>query len=289
VSGASFAESTVEEAGLAWLDGQSYSVARGPQIAFGQSGAERSDPTYRDVVLEWRLREALVRLNPELPPEALDDAFRKIVRADGPSLIERNRAVHRMLVDGVTVEYRRPDGSIAGAQARVIDFDDPEANDWLAVNQFTVVGPQGQARRADIVIFLNGLPLGVIELKNPADENATIWSAFHQLQTYGAQIPALFDYNCALVVSDGTEARIGVLGAGKEWFKPWRTIDGATSKQDSPVRRRTFRGRHRQAATCTLHAQVQTEGTRLWSVLAASATTQSSAGLWSRCVRGGAA
>jgi type I restriction enzyme R subunit len=96
VSGASFAESTVEEAGLAWLDGQSYSVARGPQIAFGQSGAERSDPTYRDVVLEWRLREALVRLNPELPPEALDDAFRKIVRADGPSLIERNRAVHRM-------------------------------------------------------------------------------------------------------------------------------------------------------------------------------------------------
>ena len=174
---ASFAESTVEEAALAWLASSGFAVAHGPDIAVGQPGAERSDPTYRDVVLEWRLREALVRLNPDLPQEALDDAFRKIVRADGPSLIERNRAVHRMLVDGVTVEYRRADGSIAGAQARVIDFDDPDNNDWLAVNQFTVVGPQGHNRRADIVIFVNGLPLGVIELKNPADEKATIWSA----------------------------------------------------------------------------------------------------------------
>jgi len=230
-----FTESTVEEAALAWLASSGFAVAHGPEIAFGQPGAERGDPTYRDVVLEWRLREALVRLNPDLPQEALEDAFRKIVRADGPSLIERNRAVHRMLVDGVTVEYRRADGSIAGAQARVVDFENPDNNDWLAVNQFTVVGPQGQARRADIVIFLNGLPLGVIELKNPADENATIWSAFRQLQTYGAQIPALFDYNCALVVSDGTEARIGVLGAGKEWFKPWRTIDGPTSKLNLQV------------------------------------------------------
>jgi type I restriction enzyme R subunit len=229
---AGFAESTVEQAALTWLASSGFAVAHGPDIAVGQPGAERSDPTYRDVVLEWRLREALVRLNPGLPQEALGDAFRKIVRADGPSLIERNRAVHRMLVDGVTVEYRRADGSIAGAQARVIDFDDPDKDDWLAVNQFTVVGPQGQARRADIVIFLNGLPLGVIELKNPADENATIWSAFRQLQTYGAQIPALFDYNCALVVSDGTEARIGVLSAGKEWFKSWRTIDG---RGDAPV------------------------------------------------------
>jgi type I restriction enzyme, R subunit len=232
MSSARLVEQDVEEAALAWLAARGFVVARGPEIAFGQLHAERIDPTYRDVVLEWRLREALVRLNPDLPQEALDDAFRKIVRADGPSLIERNRAVHRMLVDGVTVEYRRADGSIAGAQARVIDFDYPDNNDWLAVNQFTVVGPQGQVRRADIVIFLNGLPLGVIELKNPADENATIWSAFRQLQTYGAQIPALFDYNCALVVSDGTEARIGVLGAGKEWFKPWRTIDG---RGDAPV------------------------------------------------------
>ena len=227
----SFAESTVEEAALAWLATSGFSVGHGPEIAVGQPEAERSDLAYRDVVLEGRLREALVRLNPDLLQEALDDAFRKIVRADGPSLIERNRAVHRMLVDGVTVEYRRADGSVAGAPARVIDFDDPDNNDWLAVNQFTVVGPQGHNRRADIVIFVNGLPLGVIELKNPADEKATIGSALNQLQTYQSQIPALFDYTGALVVSDGTEARIGVLGAGKEWFKPWRTIDG---RRDAP-------------------------------------------------------
>ncbi len=217
-------ESTVEQAALAWLASPGFSVAHGPAIAFGQPGAERGDPTYRDVVLERRLREALVRINPDLPQEALADAFRKILRAEGASLIERNRAVHRMLVDGVTVEYRRADGSIKAEPARVIDFEDPQANDWLAVNQFTVVGAQGQVRRADIVVFVNGLPLGLIELKNPADENATIWSAFRQLETYREQIPALFDYNCALVVSDGTEARIGVLGAGKEWFKPWREV-----------------------------------------------------------------
>ena len=111
------------------------------------------------------------------------------------------------------------------AQARVIDFDTPGNNDWLAVNQFTVAEGQ-HTRRPDVVLFVNGLPLAVIELKNPADENATIWSAFQQLQTYQAQIPALFATNAALVVSDGVEARIGALGAGKEWFKPWRTITG---------------------------------------------------------------
>jgi type I restriction enzyme R subunit len=179
------------------MGGAGYMVVHGPAIAVGQAVAERSDPTYRDVVLDWRLREALVRLNPDLPQEALDDAFRKIVRADGPSLIERNRAVHKMLVNGVTVEYHRPGEPIRGAQARVIDFEDPDNNDWLAVNQFTVVGPQGHNRRADIVIFLNGLPLGVIELKNPADEKATIGVALNQLQTYQSEIPALFDYNCA--------------------------------------------------------------------------------------------
>jgi len=220
-----FSESEVETATLAWLKGLGYAVAHGPEIAVGEPGAERSDPSYRDVVLERRLREALVRLNPELPPEAQEDAYRKLTRSDAPSLVERNRAVHRMLVDGVTVEYRRKDGTIAGAQARVIDFDTPDNNDWLAVNQFTV--SEGQhTRRPDVVVFVNGLPLAVVELKNPADENATIWSAFQQLQTYQAQIPALFATNAALVVSDGVQARIGALGAGKEWFKPWRTISG---------------------------------------------------------------
>src|SRR5438105_12154927 len=175
--------------------------------------AERSDPNYRDVMLEHRFRDALVRLNPDLPPEALEDAYRKLTRTDAPSLVERNRAVHRMLVDGVTVEYRRKDGSIAGAQARVIDFNDPDANDWLAVNQFTVAEGQ-HTRRPDVVLFVNGLPLAVVELKNAADEDATVWTAFNQLQTYQAQIPALFTSNAALVASDGVQARIGAVGGG---------------------------------------------------------------------------
>ena len=220
-----FTESVVEEAALAWLEGLGYSILHGPAIAAGQPDAERSDPGYHDVVLEGRLRQALERLNPDLPADAIEDAYRKITRADAPSLLERNRAVHRMLVDGVTVEYRRLDGSIAGAQATVIDFDDPANNDWLAVNQFTVVESHHN-RRPDVVIFVNGLPLAVIELKNPADESVDVWTAFQQLQTYQAQIPALFASNVALVASDGVQARIGALGAGKEWFKPWRTIAG---------------------------------------------------------------
>ena len=220
-----FSESVVEDAALAWLEALGYAVLHGPDIATGEPSAERNDPNYRDVVLDARLRAALFRLNPDLPPEALEDAYRKLTRGDAPALVERNHALHRMLIDGVTVEYRRKDGSIAGAQARVIDFDRPDNNDWLAVNQFTVSEWQ-HTRRPDVVLFVNGLPLAVIELKNPADENATIWSAFQQLQTYQAQIPALFETNAALVVSDGVQARIGSLGAGKEWFKPWRTISG---------------------------------------------------------------
>ena len=138
--------------------------------------------------------------------------------------MRRNRAFHRLLVDGVTVEYRI-DGSIRGAQARLLDFDDPDNNEWLAVNQFTVVENKHN-RRPDVVIFVNGLPLGVIELKNAADEDATIWNAFQQLQTYQAEIPSLLAYNEALVISDGVQAKIGSLGAGWEWFKPWRTITG---------------------------------------------------------------
>ena len=220
-----FTESVVEEAALAWLEGLGYSILHGPDIAFGEPSAERIDPGFKDAILEGRLRSALAQLNPTLPMEALDDAFRKLTRLEAPTLIERNHHLHRLLVDGVPVEYRRQDGSIAGAQARVLDFDDPEANDWLAVNQFTVVEGQHN-RRPDVVLFINGLPLAVIELKNPADEQATVGAAIQQLHTYQAQIPALFATNAVLVASDGVQARVGALGAGKEWFKPWRTIGG---------------------------------------------------------------
>ena len=216
-------ESVVEEAALDWLDSLGWTVLHGPDIAPDTLGAERAD--YGQVVLERRLRDALAKLNEDLPAEALEGAFRKLNRPEGPSLETRNRAFHRMLVEGVTVEYRADNGAIRGAQARVIDFDVPANNDWLAVNQFTVV-ENNHERRPDIVLFVNGLPLGVIELKNPADEDATIWTAWNQIQTYKAELPSLFAMNAALMVSDGVEARIGTLTAGREWFKPWRTISG---------------------------------------------------------------
>ncbi|NCQ25827.1 MAG: type I restriction endonuclease subunit R [Armatimonadetes bacterium] len=218
-------ESTVEQAALAWLRSAGWSVKSGAEIAPGELFAERSD--YSQVVLEQRLRDALAALNPALPVEALDDAFRKLTRADGPTLEARNRAVHRLLVDGVTVEYRNAEGRIAGAQAQVLDFDDADNNDWLAVNQFTVAENR-HTRRPDVAAFVNGLPLALLELKNPADENATIWTAFQQLQTYKAEIPSLFAFNELLAVSDGVEARLGTLTAGREWMKPWRTIAGDT-------------------------------------------------------------
>jgi type I restriction enzyme R subunit len=216
-------ESTIEEAALAWLEAAGWRIAHGPEIAPDQRLAERRD--YGEVVLAQRLRDALARLNPQLPAEALEDAFRKLTRPEGADLLQRNRALHRMLVDGVTVEYRDTGGAIRGAQARVIDFDDPSNNDWLAVNQFSVTENK-HSRRPDVVLFVNGLPLAVIELKNAADEDATIWTAFQQFQTYQTEIPSLFAPNAVLVVSDGVEARVGTLGAGREWFRPWRTITG---------------------------------------------------------------
>ena len=225
----SLSENTVEQAALAWLEGLGWSVAYGPDIAPGAPGAKRAD--YGAVVLDRRLRDALARLNPHLPPEALADAFRRLTRFDGPSLVTRNHQLHRMLVNGVEVEFRRPDGNIGGAQARVLDFDEPANNDWLVVNQFTVVENKHE-RRPDVVVFVNGLPLAVIELKNSADQRATIDSAFRQLQTYQAEIPSLFSYNEALVISDGTQARIGPVTGDREWFMPWRTISGEAVADD---------------------------------------------------------
>ncbi len=218
-------ESDVEQAALDWLEGLGWRVAHGPDIGPDGPDAERSD--YGQVVLERRLRDALAELNPGLPPEALEDALHRLTRPEGSTLEARNRSFHRMLVDGVNVEHRTPDGSIRGAQVRILDFDNPANNGFLAVNQLTVTENRN-TRRPDIVLFVNGLPLGVIELKNPADEDATIWTAWQQLQTYAAELPTLFSMNEALMVSDGLQARIGALNAGREWFKPWRTIAGET-------------------------------------------------------------
>jgi type I restriction enzyme R subunit len=217
------AESILEETALEWLCSIGYVIANGTEIAPGEMLAERT--SYDQVVLERRLRDAVRRLNPGVSSDARNEAIRRVLRTEHPSLVANNRAFHRAFVDGVTVEFQRRDGAIAGALVRLVDFDDPGNNDWLAVNQFTVVDGQNN-RRADVVIFVNGLPLGVVELKNPADEDATVWKAFQQLQTYKKQIPALFTYNEVLVVSDGLKARIGSLTADKERFMPWRTIEG---------------------------------------------------------------
>ena len=216
-------ESVVEEAALEWFGELGYSVGHGPEMAPGEPAAERD--SFADVVLVGRLCAAIRRLNPAIPEEAREEALRKVLRVGTPSLTQTNRAFHRMLREGVPVEYSRPDGSIAGDHARLIDFDDVRANDWLAVNQFTVIEGQHN-RRPDIVVFVNGLPLGLIELKNAADEDATIWSAYAQLQTYKAEIASLLHYNALLVVSDGLQARMGSVTANQEWFKVWRTVDG---------------------------------------------------------------
>ena len=216
-------ESVIEQAALAWLESLGYTVLSGPEIAPGELQAERE--SYGQVVLEGRLRQALQRLNPKAPKDALEEAFRKLTRQDSHSLVANNHDIHQYLVEGVPVEYQRPDGSIGGDLVRVLDYDDTENNEFLAVNQFTVVEGRYE-RRPDIVLFVNGLPLAVIELKNAATESATIWSAFNQLQTYKEQIPSLFAFNEALMISDGVQARIGTLTADSEWFMPWRTIDG---------------------------------------------------------------
>ena len=218
----SFYESEVEEAALSWLSSLGWQTAYGPDIAPDTPGAERTD--FTQVVLEERLRNALLNLNPGLPASALETGLRSLINPDGPTLEARNRSFHHVLTRGVTVLIRRDYGTMSGEPATVVDFENPDNNDWLAVNQLTVKENQS-SRRADIVLFLNGLPLGIIELKNPADENADVWNAWQQLQTYKAELPTLFSMNEMLMVSDGLHARVGTLTAGKEWFKPWKTMD----------------------------------------------------------------
>jgi type I restriction enzyme R subunit len=216
-------EDTVEQAAIEWLQELGYDYVAGADISPGGGASERD--SFSDVVLQGRLEDAISRLNPSVPAEAREDALRRVLRVEGPSLISTNRRFHQMLVAGVDVEYRRPDGSIAGDLVRLVDFDDPANNDWLAVNQLTVVEGT-KKRRADVVVFINGLPLAVVELKNAAGGGASIWNAYEQIQTYKAEIPTLFRFNELLVVSDGVLARIGSLTATREWFKIWRAVDG---------------------------------------------------------------
>jgi type I restriction enzyme R subunit len=215
-------EDQLEQETLSWLAEVGYTAVYGPDIAPDGDSPERS--SYTEVVLAERLRRAVQRLNPQVPMAAREDALQQVLNLDRPVLLAANRHFHRLLVNGVPVQYQQA-GETRGDFVRLIDFADSTANEWLAVNQFSIKGPK-HTRRPDIILFVNGLPLVLLELKNPADESADLWKAFDQIETYKEQIPDVFQYNEVLVISDGTEAKMGSLSSTAERFMRWRTIDG---------------------------------------------------------------
>ncbi len=220
---ATLTEAEVEAILLSQLAGLGYQCLH--DAVSGPDGGTPEREAYSDTILPARLRDAIARLNPQIPEDAREDALRKLLGVERPSLIEENRRLHRAMVEGVPVEYRVEDGTIRGDAVRLIDPAD-RLNDWLAIAQFTVI-ENGNNRRPDVVVFLNGLPVGVIEVKKPGAETATLGAAFNQLQTCKAQIGSLFRANAVLVTTDGIQARIGSLTADLERFMPWRTTDGA--------------------------------------------------------------
>lgn len=222
-SGKGFSEGLVEEAVIATLKELGYKYQ--PASVISPDGTAPAREAYGDVLLLEQLRTAVTRLNPTIPLDARERAVRQLVVTETPSLVEENRRIHKLITEGVDVEFSIGDGQVKGDKVRLIDFDNPDNNDWLVTNQFTVVEGK-HTRRTDVMIFVNGLPLGIIELKNAGSEAATIHDAFNQLQTYKAQIPSLFRTNAVLVASDGMLARIGSLTADEERFMPWRSVTG---------------------------------------------------------------
>jgi type I restriction enzyme, R subunit len=219
-------ESHVEKEMLGWFEDLGYEVIFGPELAPDGERPERK--SYKRVILEGRLKDALHRLNPELPSIAIDDAMSVLTGAGAPGLLAGNREFQRLLTQGVQV-YWQKDGETQGGRVRLADFRDTAKNDWLVVNQFTVIGTTvsgSRERRPDVVVFLNGLPVAVFELKNAASESADVSAAYRQLQTYKEEITELFRTNGVLVASDGIYARMGSLSADEERFTAWRTIDG---------------------------------------------------------------
>jgi type I restriction enzyme R subunit len=217
-------EDQLEQETLAWLKDVGYTHAYGPDIAHDGPQPERAN--YAQVILTFRLREAMRRLNPNVPSAAREDALKQVLDLGIPALLSANRHFHQLLVGGVPVEYQK-DGQTRGDRVRLMDWAAPERNEWLAVSQFSIKGAH-HTRRPDIILFVNGLPLVLIELKNPADLHADVWKAFDQIQTYKEQIADVFHTNEVLVISDGTEALLGSLSADPERFMAWRTIDGVT-------------------------------------------------------------
>lgn len=215
-------ESDLEHLLLDYLRPLGWSVVHGPNIAPGEIEAERGD--YRDVVLNGRLRGAVVRLNPGLPVDAVDEVVKTVLRAESQSVLLENWRAYRLLTQGVPVQFRAADGAIRDVRARLVDWDNPRANDLVAVNQFTVQG--ASERRPDVVLFVNGLPLVLVELKRPGKASSNLRGAFNQIRTYVKQIPEMFVWNALTVISDGVQARAGTFTAGWEHYAPWKTVDG---------------------------------------------------------------
>lgn len=218
-----FDEDQLEQAGISWFKELDYTYMNGYEISPGGKYQERE--SHKEVVLEERLRNALYSINSDIPNKAIESAIREVLIPKEPSMIENNRNFHEMVTDGIDVEYEREDGSIKYDKVWLFDKEEKKNNDWLVVNQFTV--QEGEyTRRPDIVVFVNGLPLVVMELKSAVAENATINTAYNKLQNYKDQIPSLFTYNEILIISDGHNARAGTITSNIERFMTWRTIDG---------------------------------------------------------------
>ncbi|MEG0830634.1 MAG: HsdR family type I site-specific deoxyribonuclease, partial [Anaerovoracaceae bacterium] len=218
-----FCESHLEEATLEWFADLGYEVIFAPDIAPDGEYPERSD--YSEVILPQRVKDALFRINKGLPAEAIEDAYRQIAVPNSPNLLVNNKAFQKMITDGIDVSYRLDSGEVKYTQAHIFDFEKPLNNDFVAVNQFTVVENRTE-KRPDVIIFVNGLPLVVIELKSASNEEVNITDAYNQLQTYKQTIPSLFTFNSFMVISDGINARAGTLTSDEERFMAWRTIEG---------------------------------------------------------------
>ncbi len=215
-------ESAIEAFAIELLEKQGYQYIYGPSIAPDSDTPVRA--SFEEVILTERIKAAVARINPTVPADARDDAVKQITRLNSPELIANNEAFHRLLTEGIKVTYQK-DGQSRGDLVWLVDFHEPENNDFLVLNQFTVIENHVN-KRPDVILFVNGLPLVVIELKNPADENATVHDAFKQLQTYKQAIPCLFPYNSFMVISDGLEAKAGTLSSGFSRFMAWKTADG---------------------------------------------------------------
>lgn len=238
MSGGGITEGIVEDAVLEYFRALGYQTANGPLIAPDGDSPERE--SYQDVFLRARLHRVVTRINPQLPDEVIEQAISQVFRAESQNVLSENERLHRLLTDGVPVEHRGDDGATRTALVWLVDWNHPETNDWLAVNQFTIV--EGKNRRPDILVFLNGIPISLLELKNPGDENATLKGAWNQVQTYRNDIPSVFTPNALTVVSDGTSASMSSFTAGWEHYAPWKTIHGRDLVTDRPALEVLIRG-----------------------------------------------